>query len=454
MNQGVKKMSDERETLKDLRPTFRVSEIAQHIKMTLEDRFNFIRVRGEISSAKPYPSGHFYFALKDESAVLDAVCWKGTVQRLQMQPRDGLEVICTGRITTYPGRSKYQMVVDQMEPAGEGALLKLLEDLKKKLASEGLFVLERKKPLPFLPRIIGIVTSPTGAVIRDVLHRLEDRMPTRVLLWPVLVQGERAADQIAAAVEGFNALKTDRPDLLIVARGGGSLEDLWAFNEEKVVRAAASSLIPLISAVGHETDTTLIDYAADWRAPTPTAAAEKAVPVKADLLSAVSSLKSRGAGALGRLLEERELRFDDWSERFFNAGLACLRQKEGILRETGARLRHPRQLLDQAELLLENLLRRLGFSIETYLRGREEKIFHLSQLLRSYSFEGTLQRGFALVRDEKSRLISRTGQTAPGQLLSLQFQDGSLKARVEGKPPLSKRPSPKNENTPQPELPF
>ncbi len=449
-------MSDERETLTDLRPTFRVSEIAQHIKMTLEDRFNFIRVRGEISSAKHHTSGHLYFSLKDEAAVLDAVCWKGTVQRLQAKPQDGLEVICTGRITTYPGRSKYQMIVDQMELAGEGALLKLLEALKKKLASEGIFDLERKKSLPFLPRIIGVVTSPTGAVIRDMLHRLEDRMPTRVLLWPVLVQGEGAADQIARAIEGFNTLKENRPDLLIIARGGGSLEDLWAFNEEKVVRAAAASSIPLISAVGHETDTTLIDYVADWRAPTPTAAAEKAVPVKAELLAVIASLKSRGGGALGRLLEERELRFDDWSERFFNAGLAYVRQKDGFLRELGIRLRHPRQLLDQAELVLHNLLRRLGFSMETYLRAREEKIFHLSQLLKSYSFEGTLQRGFALVRDEKSRLISRAAQTGPDQLLRLQFQDGSLRVRTEGKSPPSKRQSSKKENNPrtQPELPF
>jgi len=449
-------MSDERETCTDLRPTFRVSEIAQHIKMTLEDRFNFIRVRGEISSAKHHTSGHLYFSLKDEAAVLDAVCWKGTVQRLQAKPQDGLEVICTGRITTYPGRSKYQMIVDQMEPAGEGALLKLLEALKKKLASEGIFDLERKKSLPFLPRIIGAVTSPTGAVIRDMLHRLEDRMPTRVLLWPVLVQGEGAADQIARAIEGFNTLKENRPDLLIIARGGGSLEDLWAFNEEKVVRAAAASSIPLISAVGHETDTTLIDYVADWRAPTPTAAAEKAVPVKAELLAVIASLKSRGGGALGRLLEERELRFDDWSERFFNAGLAYVRQKDGFLRELGIRLRHPRQLLDQAELVLHNLLRRLGFSMETYLRAREEKIFHLSQLLKSYSFEGTLQRGFALVRDEKSRLISRAAQTGPDQLLRLQFQDGSLRVRTEGKSPPSKRQSSKKENNPrtQPELPF
>lgn len=281
-------------------------------------------------------------------------------------------------------------------------------------------------------------------------------MPTRVLLWPVLVQGEGAADQIARAIEGFNTLKENRPDLLIIARGGGSLEDLWAFNEEKVVRAAAASSIPLISAVGHETDTTLIDYVADWRAPTPTAAAEKAVPVKAELLAVIASLKSRGGGALGRLLEERELRFDDWSERFFNVGLAYVRQKDGFLRELGIRLRHPRQLLDQAELALHNLLRRLGFSMETYLRVREEKIFHLSQLLKSYSFEGTLQRGFALVRDEKSRLISRSAQTGPSQLLQLQFQDGSLRVRTEGKSSPSKRQSSKKENNPrtQPELPF
>src|SRR5450432_188981 len=278
-------------------PEFTVSEISQAVKRTLEGRFERIRVRGEISGFKRATSGHLYFALKDEEAKLDGVCWRMTAQRLAIAPEDGLEVIATGRISSYPGRSSYQLIIDSLELAGEGALLKLLEDRRKKLASEGLFDLERKRALPFLPAVIGVVTSPTGAVIRDILHRLRDRFPTHVLIWPVLVQGEGAKEQIAAAIAGFNAIarggRIPRPDLLIVARGGGSLEDLWAFNEEIVVRAAAASEIPLISAVGHETDITLIDFAADKRAPTPTAAAEMAVPVRAELFVEVAGLARR-----------------------------------------------------------------------------------------------------------------------------------------------------------------
>src|SRR5690606_5533787 len=264
-----------------------VSELSQAIKRTLEDRFERVRVRGEISGFKRAASGHLYLCLKDADAALDAVCWKGTAARLGIRPEDGMEVIATGRVTTFPGRSKYQLVIDSLELAGEGALLKLLEDRRRKLAEEGLFDESRKRPLPYLPEVIGVVTSPSGAVIRDILHRLADRFPRRVLVWPVLVQGQGAAAPVAAAIRGFNALepggRAAPPDLLIVARGGGSIEDLWAFNEEIVVRAAAESGIPLISAVGHETDTTLIDFAADRRAPTPTAAAEMAVPVRAEL---------------------------------------------------------------------------------------------------------------------------------------------------------------------------
>src|SRR5437588_6193585 len=270
-------------------PEYTVSELSMALKRSIEESFSHVRVRGEISSFKRVGSGHCYFALKDAEAVLDAVCWRNTAIRLPLKPEDGMEVVCTGRLTTYPGRSKYQLVIDSIELAGIGALLRILEERRLRLAAEGLFAAERKKKLPFLPRVIGIVTSPSGAVIRDILHRLGDRFPRRVLLWPVAVQGEGAAAQIAAAIDGFNRLSSEgqvpRPDLLIVARGGGSLEDLMAFNEEIVVRAAAESAIPLISAVGHETDTTLIDFASDRRAPTPTAAAEFAVPVPADLLA-------------------------------------------------------------------------------------------------------------------------------------------------------------------------
>jgi exodeoxyribonuclease VII large subunit len=279
-------------------PEFTVSELSSALKRTVEDAYGHVRVRGEISGFRgPHSSGHCYFALKDESAKIEAVIWKGVHGRMRFKPQEGLEVIATGKLTTYPGSSKYQIVIEAIEPAGIGALMALMEERKRKLGAEGLFDEARKQLLPWLPEVIGVVTSPTGAVIRDILHRLQDRFPRRVLVWPVRVQGEGSAEQIAAAIRGFNALPVDgripRPDLLIVARGGGSLEDLWSFNEEIVVRAAAESMIPLISAVGHETDITLIDFAADKRAPTPTAAAEMAVPVRSELLVEVSTLARR-----------------------------------------------------------------------------------------------------------------------------------------------------------------
>ncbi len=279
-------------------PEFTVSELSSALKRTVEDAYGHVRVRGEISGFRgPHSSGHCYFALKDESAKIEAVIWKGVHGRMRFKPQEGLEVIATGKLTTYPGSSKYQIVIEALEPAGIGALMALMEERKRKLSAEGLFDEARKQLLPWLPEVIGVVTSPTGAVIRDILHRLEDRFPRRVLVWPVRVQGEGSAEQIAAAIRGFNALpeggKIPRPDLLIVARGGGSLEDLWSFNEEIVVRAAADSMIPLISAVGHETDITLIDFAADKRAPTPTAAAEMAVPVRAELFVEVAALARR-----------------------------------------------------------------------------------------------------------------------------------------------------------------
>src|ERR1700742_5105461 len=276
-------------------PEFTVTELSSALKRTVEDRFGHVRVRGEITGFRgPHSSGHCYFSLKDENAKIEAVIWKFAHARMRFKPQEGLEVIATGKLTTYPNSSKYQIVIDALEPAGVGALMALLEERKKKLAAEGLFSEARKQLLPWLPEVIGVVTSPTGAVIRDILHRLEDRFPRHVLVWPVRVQGEGSAEQVAAAIRGFNALpeggKIPRPDVLIVARGGGSLEDLWSFNEEIVVRAAAESMIPLISAVGHETDITLIDFAADKRAPTPTAAAEWAVPVRTELFVEVESL--------------------------------------------------------------------------------------------------------------------------------------------------------------------
>ncbi|SNY92059.1 Exodeoxyribonuclease VII large subunit [Cohaesibacter sp. ES.047] len=288
---------------------FTVSEISYAVKSSIEDQFGYVRVRGELGRVSRPASGHVYLDLKDDKSVLSGVIWRGQASRLAVKPEQGLEVIATGKLTTFPGQSKYQMVIDHMEPAGAGALMALLEERKKKLAAEGLFAKERKKPLPHLPRVIGVITSPTGAVIRDILHRVQDRFPVHVLVWPVRVQGESCAEEVAAGVRGFNALPADgpipRPDLLIVARGGGSLEDLWGFNEEAPCRAVADSDIPVISAVGHETDVTLIDYVADLRAPTPTGAAELALPVRSELVATLGDLGLRQYGAVARMMDRR-----------------------------------------------------------------------------------------------------------------------------------------------------
>src|SRR5436189_5538424 len=340
-------------------PEYTVSELSLALKRSLERNFSHVRVRAEISGFKRHGSGHCYFVLKDSDAALDAVCWRQTAIRLPIKPEDGMEVVCTGRLTTYPGRSKYRLVVDSFALPCIGALLRILEERRQRLAAEGLFAAERKKKLPFLPEVIGIVTSPTGAVIRDILHRLADRFPSRVLLWPVAVQGEGAAAQIAAAIAGFNRLPQDgpapRPDLIIVARGGGSLEDLMAFNEEIVVRAAATSAIPLISAVGHETDTTLIDHASDRRAPTPTAAAEMAVPVRLDLVADLAGKSGRLAGGLSRLFSERRLRLGGLARGLPDPqdllGAAAQRlddRSERLRLALGHRFRAARQRLDLA----------------------------------------------------------------------------------------------------------
>ncbi|RYE09409.1 MAG: exodeoxyribonuclease VII large subunit [Hyphomicrobiales bacterium] len=329
---------------------FSVSELAMAVKRAVEDEFGFVRVRGEISGYRgQHSSGHAYFTLKDDAASIDAVVWKTTWPRLRFKPEEGMEIIATGRLTTFPKSSKYQIVIEQIEPAGAGALMALLEERRKKLAAEGLFAAERKQKLPYLPRIIGVVTSPTGAVIRDILHRLDDRFPSRVIVWPVRVQGDTAAAEIANAVLGFNALTPDgpvpRPDLLIVARGGGSIEDLWCFNEEAVVRAVAASRIPVISGVGHETDTTLVDFAADHRAPTPTAAAEAAVPVRAELIAYVDDQGARTRNVVRRQLMSSRDR---------------LRAAAGQLPRPLDLLSIARQRLDKADSELSASLRHLG----------------------------------------------------------------------------------------------
>jgi len=418
-------------------PEYTVTELSSALKRTVEDAYGHVRVRGEISGFRgAHSSGHCYFALKDENAKIEAVIWKFAHARMRFKPQEGLEVIATGKLTTYPGSSKYQIVIEALEPAGIGALMALMEERKKKLAAEGLFDEARKQLLPYLPAVIGVVTSPTGAVIRDILHRLQDRFPRHVLVWPVKVQGEGSAEQIAAAIRGFNALpaggKVPRPDLLIVARGGGSLEDLWSFNEEIVVRAAAESTIPLISAVGHETDITLIDFAADKRAPTPTAAAEMAVPVRSELLAEVDSLARRTIVCWSRGQESRrnELRA---AARALPSGselLAVPRQRldaaaahlpRGLKANTHA---HFRRFADVSSRLTLRVLRgqvaqarhrlvvsgeRLTLSARSLLRSRRERYVGLEARLKAskLAYAQAKRQTIARERERTQRLAER-----------------------------------------------
>ena len=375
---------------------FSVSELSSAIKRTLEGAYGYVRLRGEISGFRgAHASGHCYFGLKDDKAKIEAVVWRGTVPSLKIKPAEGLEVIATGRITTYPGSSKYQIVIDALEPAGIGALMALLEERKKTLAAEGLFAEARKKRLPFLPRVIGLVTSPTGAVIRDMLHGFDERFPVRVLIWPVRVQGETCAAEVAAAIKGFNALapggRIPRPDVLIVARGGGSLEDLWGFNEEIVVRAAAASAIPLISAVGHETDWTLIDLAADARAPTPTKAAEWAVPKHSELIEQT--------GKLGLRLATAALRALDGMRTHLRAATRGLPRRSDLLAM-------PRQRFDDVE-------RRLGRALTANTRAHAMQLARCGAKLRPQLVEMRIARKRArvetLAQDAVAALQRRLG---------------------------------------------
>lgn len=434
---------------------YTVSELSGALKRTVEDQFSHVRIRAEISGLKRAASGHVYLALKDEKAVLDGIMWKGTAQKLSFRPEDGLEVICIGKLTTYPGRSKYQIVIEAMEPAGVGALMALLEERKRKLAAEGLFAPERKKPLPYLPKVIGVVTSPTGAVIRDILHRLRDRFPTHVLLWPVLVQGESAAAQIASAINGFNALPEGGdipiPDLLIVARGGGSLEDLWAFNEEVVVRAAASSRIPLISAVGHETDTTLIDYVSDRRAPTPTAAAEMAVPVRSELLAYTDDLGRRTRRGLDRTLAEKKERLlglsrglrdpqsmiaekiqhlDHLESRLRQSVINTQNLKIQKLATVKGRLRPDilMRVIEQHHEKTQNFDARMSRAITLQRQRASDRLMATVRMLESLSFKRVLSRGYSIVQDEKGGVISSVKQAKEGSVFTVQFVDGDASA--------------------------
>lgn len=457
-------------------PEFTVSELAGNIKRTIEGAFGRVRVRGELGRVTIAKSGHCYLDMKDDRAVINSIIWKGTMSRLSMRPEEGMEVIVTGKMSTYPGRSNYQLVIESMELAGEGALMALLERRKKALAAEGLFEAGRKRALPFMPKTIGVVTSPTGAVIRDILHRISDRFPAHVLVWPVLVQGDKAAQQIASAITGFNhADGFPRPDVLIVARGGGSLEDLWCFNEEIVVRAAANSTIPLISAVGHETDWTLIDYVSDQRAPTPTGAAEVAVPVRDDWLETLADLGLRLTRGLRRSVKDREVRL----------GAARLPNLNSVLgppaqRLDAARLPSLARLLDPKLTALSALGSRLTSSGAAQLRRRVDtqskdlsratmvlagavqrnlvdkarRLDRAASLLSAYSYQGVLARGYALVTDVDGGVIRSADAPQPGQSVSLTFADGKRAAVIDGattrkKPSKTRKTKP---DEPQPSL--
>jgi exodeoxyribonuclease VII large subunit len=413
-----------------------VGELSLKLKRFVEGEFGHVRLRGEISGYKRAVSGHVYLALKDESAVIDGVIWKGAASALPFTPQDGIEVIATGKLTTFPGRSKYQIVIDRMELAGEGALMALLEKLKAKLAGEGLFDPSRKQALPFLPRTIGVVTSPTGAVIRDILHRLADRFPSHVLVWPVAVQGEGAALQIARAVRGFDAIAAGgpvpRPDLVIVARGGGSIEDLWAFNEEAVVRAIADCTIPIISAVGHETDTSLADFAADLRAPTPTAAAEIAVPVRVDLIATVAGLAQRSERCVRRYQERARERLDALVRVMprRDALLGPQRQRADELgarldRALEARVARGRTQLDRVGAVLRPAM------LERQLTSARDRLGRTVQLLEAVNPGALLNRGYVLVEARSGGVVTTVAQARAAAMLTLHFGDGSVDARVE-----------------------
>lgn len=459
-------------------PEMSISDLSNALKKTVEDRFSYVRLRGEVSQPKKAASGHIYLRLKDDKAVLDAICWRGVAQKLSIQPEEGMDVIVTGRLTTYPGRSSYQIIIETLELAGEGALLKLLEERRKKLAAEGLFDLSKKKKLPFLPKTIGIITSPTGAVIRDIMHRLRDRFPTHVLLWGVNVQGEAAPVQIAKAIEGFNQFDgkaAPKPDLLIVARGGGSLEDLMAFNEEIVVRAAAASKIPLISAVGHETDTTLIDFASDKRAPTPTAAAEIAVPVRRDLTTQLKELDLRHTQSMWRRLEDAQAKLESYSRGLahpnrliephiqrldfaaskLQTGLTSLVERSrSHLNKVGSALPHPgaivslktaqyqasskafstalrntasrsEQKMVQVKERLNMLQERSLLALETQLKNKQTALSQQEQLLKSYSYHNVLKRGFSLVTNDKGEAVTSASALGISDNLNLHFGDQS-----------------------------
>ena len=439
-------------------PEMSVIDLANALKRTLEQNFSHIRVRGELSGIKIAASGHLYGDIKDVDANVNIVCWRGTMSKLGIKPEDGMDVIVTGRVSSYAKSSRYQIIIEKMELAGEGALLKLLEERRKKLAAEGLFNPDIKKPLPFLPKVIGVVSSPTGAVIQDIMHRLKDRFPSHVLLWPVNVQGAGSDVQITQAIEGFNRLDGStlpRPDLLIVARGGGSLEDLMAFNEENVVRAVAASTIPVISAVGHETDTTLIDYAADVRAPTPTGAAEIAVPVRLQLMAQIQNnherliasatrltahkneqLKARSARLTHpkQILESKAQSIDFLSEKLSNSLTIKLKDKKSALTNRASKLVSPRFLIEQKTQALFHLNDRLQKTPFTLIKDKNMQLDAHVRVLNSLSPKGILKRGYALVFDDSGQLIRKSTDLSAGQAINIEFSDKDILTATTAKP--------------------
>ena len=463
----------------DNTPEFTVSELAYSLKKTVEERFGHVRVRGELGRVTVAKSGHCYLDVKDDKAVINSIIWKGVMSRLSMRPEEGMEVICEGKLSTYPGRSNYQLIIDKMELAGAGALMALFEKRKKMLAAEGLFDKDRKVDLPFMPKTIGVVTSPTGSVIRDILHRIQDRFPCHVLVWPVLVQGDKAAEQIASAITGFNHGSDEngegfpRPDVLIVARGGGSMEDLWCFNEEIVARAAANSKIPLISAVGHETDWTLIDFVADYRAPTPTGAAEVAVPVRGDWLETIADYGLRASRGLRRNVNEKATSLSAARLPRLEGVLAAPRQRLDIaavklpspvrlfepLRQklivTSSKFPNLGRLLDgpknrlavsaaglRPEPIRRHAERQSGMLSQTAMRGERaikrrldnnvQRLAKAGQLLDAYSYQGVLARGYALVQNEAGEVVRSKDKVSAGEGVTLTFADGKRSAVIEG----------------------
>ena len=437
-------------------PVYSVSEFSHVIKKLVETNFSYVRIRGEISRPSFPGSGHVYFTLKDTDGTISAIIWKYTLPKLSIKPEEGIEVICTGKVTTFAGQSKYQIIVESMEVAGEGALLKMLEERRKKLLKEGLFNQEFKKPIPYIPKIIGVITSPSGAVIRDILHRLSDRFPSQVYLWPVAVQGEGSAKQISNAIDKFNQFTDEttikKPDLLIVARGGGSLEDLWSFNEEIVVRSVFKSSIPVISAVGHETDTTLIDFVSDLRAPTPSAAAEKAVPVRNELIARIDELNFRlktsfnnklnnnkdRLNSLIKLLGKPDQIFDNKTQKldfiyrdFENLFKDIFVEKKNIITQYAQRLMPPKVLISNLVSKQQLLETKFQNYLQNIINKKEVKLNSLDKLLEASSFNRVLDRGFSLVMNNEGKPIKLSSEAPKNANVKIKFSDKIRTAQLD-----------------------